>query len=150
MLVGNRYLAKDTDGLDQPAVLIRGTVLESEKVAYCQFSLPNGKNVINTIPLTTAELEAWKRYPDTFFGIPEESTRQMADALDWYDLLISTYKTTSKEKLLGFMATSSDLVALEKLDQAALAKIYAERMAMSLFLKTSKQAGESKKRPFRR
>ena len=44
-------------------------VNEIEKNAYCILSLENGSSVIATIPLSENEISAYKRSPETFFGI---------------------------------------------------------------------------------
>lgn len=68
LLIGSRYLVKDADGVERPAELTTATVAEDERKAYCGMSFDNGKSGIWTVPLSDAEMAAWKRYPDTFFG----------------------------------------------------------------------------------
>jgi hypothetical protein len=50
-----------------------------------------------------------------------------------YDFMLESYRKTPKDKLLEFLAGAPDIHALKQLDQAALASIYCERMASTIF-----------------
>lgn len=135
LIIGNRYLIPDENGVEQPALLTSATVSEPERKAYCALSFPNGRAIMCTWPLSDAEMAAWKKYPDTFFGVVGQRTTKANDPLDLYDFFLSSYKATPKERLLELLAGSPDIAFLKEKDQATLASIYAERCATAAFIK---------------
>jgi hypothetical protein len=94
--------------------------------------LEDGRRLIHHMPLSDAELNAWRRHPDTFFGVVGQRTTRAENPLDLYDFLMNSYRDTPKEKLLEFLASAPDIVDLMRLDQPKLASIYSERMASSI------------------
>lgn len=133
LLIGNRYLIDGNNEPEQVGQLVEASVLEPERKAYCVLRFPNGKSGIYTWPLTDAEMIAWKRHPDTFFGVLKQRDTHAHNALDLYDFFLSSYSRTPKARLLEFLAGSSDFIELNKLDQPSLASIYAERCAAAAF-----------------
>lgn len=127
LLIGQRYLVKDVDGTERPGLLTAATVIESERTAYCVLSFANGKSAIYTWPLSDAEMTAWRKYPDTFFGEVGQRSTKANDPLELYDFIHSVYRQTPRERLLELMAEASDIAALRKFNQPTLASIYAER-----------------------
>ncbi len=127
LVVGQIYLVKDQDGIERPGRLTTATVSEAEKSAYCVFALKTGSSIIATIPLTDGELQAYRRFPDTFFGTLIEPIRKVNTPLELYDLFLDAYRGTSKERLLELMAGAADMEHLKTLSQQELASIYSER-----------------------
>jgi len=68
LLIGQRYFVKDKNGIEQLGLLTSATVIESERKAMCGLSFDNGKAYIYMMPLSDAEMVAWAKHPDTFFG----------------------------------------------------------------------------------
>jgi hypothetical protein len=118
----------DHDGVERPAEVTAATVVEEERVAYCGVTFEDGRAAIYTMPLSTDELAAWKRHPDTFFGVVGQRSTHADTPLDFYDFWHESFKQQSKERLLELMANEPDLQQLAKLDQPQLASVYAERM----------------------
>lgn len=140
LLIGQRYLVQDADGNESPGLLTSAVVAEEEKMAYCILSLPNGKSWTYTWPLSDDEMAAWRKHPDTFFGEVGQRSTEIEDPVDLYNLIHSTYRQSSKERLLEFMAGASDIENLRTLDQPQLAAIYAERCANSILAEKSQSA----------
>jgi hypothetical protein len=46
-----------------------------ERIAFCGLSFPDGTGGIYTIPLSDAEIAAWKQHPETFSGEVGKSKR---------------------------------------------------------------------------
>jgi hypothetical protein len=132
LIVGERYMVPDADGTEHSAELECGIVVENKRTAMCIMKLEDGKRLIHHIPLSDAELNAWRRHPDTFFGVVGQRTTRAENPLDLYDFLMNSYRDTPKEKLLEFLASAPDIVDLMRLDQPKLASIYSERMASSI------------------
>jgi len=131
LLIGKRYLVKDKDGIEQPGLLTTATVSETDRKAYCGLTLDSGTSAIFSWPLSDAEMDAWRRHPDTFFGNVGQRSTKANDLLELYDFFLNAYKVTPKDRLLEFMAGASDIAELSQLDQASLVSIYAERCAYS-------------------
>lgn len=132
LLIGQGYLVKDTNGIERPGLLTTVTVAEAERRAYCGLSFDDGKAAIYTCPLSDAEMAAWHRHPDTFFGEVGQRTTKADHPLDLYDFFCNGYQHTPRERLLEFLAGSSDIAELTKLSQSELVSIYAERCVNSV------------------
>jgi hypothetical protein len=68
ILIGEHYLVTDENGIERPGEVTAATVAESEQVAYCAVRFEDGR-VISRMPLSEADLAAWRKHPDTFFGV---------------------------------------------------------------------------------
>jgi len=141
LLIGQRYLVKDGDGTERPGLLTTATVVESERTAYCGLSFDDSKAGIYTWPLSDAEMAAWRKHPDTFFGEVGQRSTKANDPLELYDFIHSVYRQTPRERLLEFMAGAPDIASLRQLDQSALASIYAERCVNAVM--AEKQVGRA-------
>jgi len=138
--IGERYLIPDKDGKDVVGELVEATVAWDKAVGI--YRLEDGRSIIATCPLTEDELAAYRRYPDTIFGIYKEQGKKAETPLDLFDFLFDVYKHTSKEKLLDFMKNHNDIDRLKELEQEELAVIFCERSvyaAMSIRKSKSKQ-----------
>ena len=131
LMIGDRYPTKDENGVEQIGTLTSATVIEKDKLVWGVLSLDDGTSVVTTWPLSDAELEAWQRHPDTFFGKVEQRKRQVTTLLELYDFFFSSYIHTPRERLLEMLDGAPDIEELCFKDQPALASIYAERTALS-------------------
>jgi len=129
LVVGRVYLVRDNKGIEQPGKLMTATVLEADKMAYCAFALRSGESVIATIPMTDSEIDAYRRYPETFFGMPMQPNRRSTSPLDLYDFFYESYRRTTKERLLELLEIlgTPDLGQIKALSQEELAALYSER-----------------------
>src|SRR6478672_8862510 len=76
------------------------------------------------------ELDTYRRHPDTFFGVPGQRRTRANTLMELYDFFHDTYRKTPKDTLLTFVRDWPDSSTLAVLDQAELASVYAERMAI--------------------
>ena len=130
--VGSRYLFPDKNGENRIGLVTSGTVSESDGLAYCSVSFGEKEvGAIYTYPLSKEELDAYRRHPDTFFGVPSQRKTQAKSPLDLYDFFHESYRQAPKEKLLEFMKDWPDQAHLATLGQAELASLYAEGMAVT-------------------
>lgn len=127
LLIGQRYLVKDKSGIERIGLLTTASVMESDQTACCGLSFDDGKASIYKWPLSDAEMSAWRRHPDTFFGEVEQRTTTANSPLELYDFFLNSYQHTPRERLLELLSGSPDIAALSQLDQPSLASIYAER-----------------------
>jgi hypothetical protein len=128
LTIGNRYIVPDANGIEVEGVLASAVVTEHEKVAACAINTDDGRGLLINAPLSDAEIAAWKRHPDTFFGEISRNGKSET-ALHLYDFFMATYSKTPKERLLEFLAGSQDRELLATLDQPELASVYCERLA---------------------
>jgi hypothetical protein len=132
LLIGHRYIIPLADRTETEGLLLDATVLLPEKRAYGVYRIPTGKTVIVASDLSDAEIQAYRRHPDTFFGVLRKQGSTPRDALDWYDFFYNTYKHSTKEKLLEFMKDHPDTDVLRSKTREELASIYCERLVYSV------------------
>lgn len=135
LTIGDKYALPTEDGRQIEGRLETATVMELQKAAMCVFHIENeGRRLIYSCPLTDAEIVAYKKYPDTFFGVVLDQGRtfQEGDYLGWFERLLQTYSRSSKEKLLEFMSGHPDYERLLMLTQEELALIYCEGLALNI------------------
>ncbi|GAB3628316.1 preprotein translocase subunit SecA [Pandoraea terrae] len=127
LVIGRHYLVTDHDAIERPGELTTATVMEAEKRAVCGLTLDNGTSIICTWPLSDEEIAAWRRHPDTFFGVVTQRSTKVETPLQLYDFFLDGFKQTPKERLLERMTGAPDFQELTRLDQPKLASIFAER-----------------------
>jgi SEC-C motif len=137
LLIGSYYLVPGQQGLRRPAKLRSATVVESERKAYCAVTFDDGQSVMCTVPLSDAEMAAWKRYPDTFFGEVTQRKTHADTPLEMYDFFNESFKRHSKKELLEALKDAADFDRLSEMSQPELASIYAERMALGALARRS-------------
>ena len=120
LLIGNRYVIPDSKGQEVEAVLVNAIVAEQEKKVYGIYRLKDGKQVICTNPLADDELHAYKRHPDTFFGVPLSQAKQANNPLELYDFFYESHRNSPKEKLLEFLKNRKDFDRLKDLSHEEL------------------------------
>ena len=129
MIIGQTYLTPGPDGVEVPARLTTATVDNINGEMVLAFHDPRTeKSWISNAPMTPAELEDYKRYPDTFFGIHLEQGGRAESPIELFDFFYKTYRNTPKEKILEWMGTAEDFAQLKELSQKDLSETYCERL----------------------
>ncbi|MBB3219899.1 SEC-C metal-binding domain-containing protein [Pseudoduganella umbonata] len=131
LLIGGRYPIACADGVERMATLTCTTVSEDESVVIGGVSFDDGSATVCNFPLSAAELDAWRRHPDTFFGTADRR-KGNSGVLDIYDFFFHSCCQTPREQLLSLLADASDISALRLLSQPELASAYAERLTSSV------------------
>jgi hypothetical protein len=129
LLIGSTYLVPLADGREVPAVLTDAVVLEPERRAYGNYRCADGTHIICASDLSNAEMAAYERSPDTFFGIIMDVTREISEPLDAFDFFWESHADRPKDKLIEFTSNWPDAPMLHQLDQHRLAQIYCARFA---------------------
>ena len=135
MQIGQIYLAPGPDGTEVPARLTSATVDTTSAKAILGFD--NGW--ICKAPMSQAELDDYKRFPDTFFGVHLRQGRKARTLIEFFDFMHESYKNTPKEKLLEWMANAPDIGELRNLSQLDLSEIYCERCVYSIMADQEKK-----------
>lgn len=130
--IGHKYLVPGEDGIEVPGELMEAVVVESEKLVYGIYKIENGQTLIITCPLTDDELSAYRRHPDTFFGVYKPPSKRTEDPLQLYDFFFNSYHNTSIDRLLDFMKDHPDFESLKALSEEELAITYCERLVYSI------------------
>ena len=133
LMIGGTYRIPIEGGQETLGILTDATVLEPERKAYGTYRCQDGRHVICVSPLTEAELRAYRRSPETFFGVLKFVSPQITEPLDCYDFFWESYGRTSKEKLLEFIKDWPDSETFRPLDQYRLAQVYCARFAENLW-----------------
>jgi hypothetical protein len=134
---GRWYLVPIGDGREMPGRLYDGIIDESQKMALGCYQLVTGEHVMAGCPISDAELAAYKRYPDTFFGEIRQPSRRWNTLVELCDFFYETYKDTPREKALEWLAGATDYESLETMSQKDLAVTLCERWAWSALNKES-------------
>ena len=129
--IGKRYVVPAPDGRGIEATLESGVVVLQQKQAACIFVDAGGMRFMGYIPLTDAELEAYKQHPSTFFGVldPNAGRKSLSTPMDYFNFLWESAKDTPREALLEWLGESADIGELAALSQQDLATHYCVRMA---------------------
>ena len=112
LIIGNKYRLPDGKGGEIVGELQHAVVMEKEKSAFGVYKLADGKQEMFSCPLTDEELAAYRKVPDTFFGVDKPHTRGgITDPLDLYDWFFKCYRQTSKRTVVGIDEELSGLPA---------------------------------------
>ncbi len=142
--IGETY--QFTDVGDPPGTIGTVTdaiVMEDQEIAHVVIRTKDGKSLILKQTLTRHQLDDYRKHKDTFFGVKKNAGGQINDPFEFFEWLLTTYKKSSKEKLLEFLAKAPDIELLRSLSQEDLALIYCERIAVQ-FLHDTKKTGDGK------
>jgi len=131
--IGHSYIVPDGQGGEVVGELTTATVSEQEKQVIGAFHIrENNRSIIAKCPISDEELLAYKKYPDTFFGVIRSQGRKIDDPFEMFEWMLESYKKTSKQKLLEFMKDHQDADALCVFSQEELAVLYCERCMYGL------------------
>lgn len=142
LLIGHKYVIPDANGNEVVGELVEADVSESQKIAYGIYKLADGQSVISTCPLTDAELSAYRRHPDTFFGVYAPTKKRAETPLELFDFFFDSFRNTPKERLLELLADHPEFERLKEESQEELALTYCEGVVYSIL--------NSKDNPFNR
>jgi hypothetical protein len=128
---GRWYRIPMPDHGEVAARLYDAVVNEAKKEVFGCYQLATGEYINAVCPISDAELAAYRRYPETFFGEVREPSRHAKTLVDLCDFFYETYKNTTRENLLEWMTGSPDIEMLQTLSREDLAIIFCERLASS-------------------
>lgn len=135
---GQWYPVPTDDGRQVPGRLYEAAVMEHKKLVHGVYETSDGRHIMATSPMTDAELAAWKRYPDTFFGEVRHVGRKAENWLELCEFAYESYKDTPRDKLLEWMKDAFDIENLRTLSQEDLAIVYCERLGWTGFHQSQK------------
>lgn len=141
MQIGQIYMAPGPDGNEVPAQLTTATVdTVNREMILAYHDSRRDKAWICRAPMSQAELDDYKQFPDTFFGVHLQQGREARTPLELSDFMCESYKNTPKEKFLGWMANATDFAELKNLTQGELSEIYCERCVYGIMANQQKKS----------
>lgn len=126
LIIGNTYLIPDGQNGEVSGILEEAIVMEPKKEAVGIYKTLDGKRLIINVPMTDTEMAAYKKHPNSFFGVYKPK-QKANNPLELFDFFFKSYENTPKKRLLEFMKTAPDIEELRKLTQKKLASTYCER-----------------------
>ncbi|MEI7483006.1 MAG: SEC-C metal-binding domain-containing protein [Elusimicrobiota bacterium] len=135
LIIGKKYLVPTKDGKDVEGELTTACVLESKKEIAGVYHTITGENIMCTYPMTEEEFAAYKKQPETFFGIPQKTNGNAETPLELFDFFYATYKTSPRERLLEFMKGWPNQDILKSTSTEELAITYCESLVQYAFSK---------------
>lgn len=147
LLIGNRYSFPDATGTERPAVLTHATVNDRDGTAMCAVRFDDGANLLVSVPLTAKEVAAYRRHPDTFFGVADQNGRSLTEPLDLYDWLFRSYGKSSREQLLALLGTAAARPDVAAMSQRELAELYCEGLVTTILRRSPDKGGDSRAAP---
>jgi SEC-C motif len=141
-LIGNQYLVPGPRDKEVFATLRNATAVNQTKTMHGVFEA-DGIHFMVQAPMSDADLAAYMRSPETFFGVVQDVGRNANNAYELAEFFYGVYKDTEKEKLLEFLKDHPSIESLRKLSQQDLAVFVSEQWALSAEAKAreSKQKG---------
>lgn len=133
LIIGRKYLIPGKDGKDIEGLLTTACVLESKKEIAAVYHTAQGDNILIPYLMTAGEFAAYKRQPETFFGVPLQANHKANTPLELFDFFYATYKSSPRERLLDFMKHWPDQAALKASSTEELAITYCENLVQSAF-----------------
>ena len=136
LIIGETYLVPDGHGGETSGKLTTATMDVNRGIAWGAYLLQDGRSVIVTNKVSEAELAAYKRHPDTFFGVPLRQGRTAKTPLDLFDFILEAYSGASRDRLLENLRDAPDIEELRKLPREELTIIHAERFTNAALMQT--------------
>ena len=120
--IGETYLVPDGSGKEVPGLLYDGSVIESERKAYCVYRLAGGELILVTVPLSDAEISTVSAVSETFFGVIKHVGNGIKYPMDADDFLDDNIRGTPEAKPSESMAGWPGLDIMKSLPQRELAR----------------------------
>jgi hypothetical protein len=113
LIIGRRYQMDDGKDGKRLGVLTSATVAENESNVYGALWFEDDTAEIFTWDMSEAELDVWRRHPDTFFGEPTQRSTNAQGPLELYEFFMNGYKNTPRGRLLELLQGSPDFTQLQ-------------------------------------
>ena len=88
-------------------VITSATVIESEKQVYVGVQTDDGRAVILTEPMSDYELQVYREFPDTYFGVIQEISKNYTDPFEFYERMVEIHRSYPRERLIPLFPVRS-------------------------------------------
>lgn len=109
-------------------VVTSANVIENEKQVFVGVHTNDGKAVILTEPMSDYELQVYREFPDTYFGVIQEVSKNLTDPFEFYERLVEIHRTYPRENILRMAKDAPDINHLSTLDDLELVLEYCEKI----------------------
>lgn len=131
--IGNKYQVTGPDGNEQIVELIQAVVTEVNKTATGLCKNDDEQIHIVQFPLTDDEIAAYKKNPDTFFGVYHEQGKNIQHPLEMFDFFMKGHQLLTKEELLTRLKNYPNQADLANKSRDELLEIYCEGITNNMY-----------------
>jgi hypothetical protein len=121
-------------------VVTSATVFESKKQVYVGVHTDDGKGVILREPMSDYEIKVYRDFPDTYFGVVQEVSKNYTDPFEFYERMVEIHRSYPRENILRMAKDAPDIDYLTKLDDLDLVLEFCERLSNNV-MRRSKDKG---------
>ena len=141
LMIGDRIVVPDGTGGTFEVLVEDARVDEANSQTMFIALLPNGNRELCTTPMSEAALNAWKKHPDTYFGVLKPRKPLPQTPIELYDYFFERALAVDKATLLQRMSSAPDIAERSGLDQRKLASLLALNQVMGALRKRVDQEG---------
>ena len=127
--IGMRYEFVDAGVL---GIVTAAHVSVDQKRIYLTVQAEDGTASILSETMSDYELEVYRQFPETYFGVVQEVPRNTKDPLEFFERLVEIHRTYPRESLLKMAKGAPDINDLEKLDDLELVLEFCERLSNNI------------------
>lgn len=120
-------------------VVTSATVVESKKRVYVGVHTDDGQGVILTEPMSNYEIQVYREFRDTYFGVIQEVSKNITDPFEFYERMVEIHRSYPRENILRLVKDATDFDRLSKLDDLELVLEYCERISANVMQNSKKQ-----------
>ncbi|MFC1611117.1 hypothetical protein ACFL6C_09170 [Myxococcota bacterium] len=142
MQIGNRYVVPADDGAAVEGMLIDAVMSEEERKMWGVFKLDDGTNMICALEVDQSEMEIYRRYPETYFGVLRHVGGKLQTPLEAFEFFYETYKNSTREFLLKGLKDHPDQNVIKEMPREDLAKLYCELLANRLLAQKGRELND--------
>ena len=111
--IGGKYEFVDAS---VAGVVTSAIVTDTEKQIYVGVRTEDGKGVILAEPMSDHELQVYREFSDTYFGVVQEAPRNITGPFEFYERIVEIHRTYPRENILRLAKDAPDIARLSKLD----------------------------------
>jgi hypothetical protein len=130
--IGESYFFPRVSGSGKVGQVTSATVNEAERKTYIAVSFSDGASQILSQPMSDAEFDDYKAYPDAYFGKIMPVGRTIENQYELFEWFMDAHKTLTRARLLERLAQAPDFAKLQLLSDADLLGEYCERLVAAV------------------
>lgn len=131
--IGEKYTVSNSNGNELIVELGMATVDEANKKAWALCKDGNGLTHMIQFSLSDEEMNAYRRSPDTFFGVYHEQGKVINSPIELFDFYMKGHHLLAKETLLDRLKNFPNQNELSNKDRDELLEIYCEALVAASY-----------------
>ncbi len=117
-------------------VVTTAIVSENSKQVFVGVRTDDGKGVLLSETLSDYELQVYREFRDTYFGVIVEVPKNYTDPLEFYMRMVEIHRTYPRENILRMAKDAPDFDYLTTLDDLELVLEFCERLSADAWRKS--------------